>query len=106
MNSHYLIALTFLAGLAGGWLGKTWVQTLQVKVDSIITAVVEGNQTSDSSANSISNDSYQAWPNEFSQSSHDQVLSQNSRDGFLNTELQSLEAVSYTHLTLPTILLV
>ena len=77
MNSHYLIALTFLAGLVGGWLGKTWVQTLQVKVDSVITAVVEGNQTSDSSANSVSNDSDQAWPKEFSQSSQDRAVSQN-----------------------------
>ena len=91
MNSHSLIALTFLAGLVGGWLGKTWVQTLQMKVDSVITAVVEGNQTSDSSANSASKDSDQAWPYVFSQSSQEIAHSQNSRDGFINTESQSLE---------------
>jgi len=94
MNSHYLIALTFLAGLVGGWLGKTWVQTLQMKVDTVITAVVERNQISDSYANSVSNDSDQARPNEFSQSSQDQAVSQNSRDGFLNTELRSLDESS------------
>ena len=76
MNSHYLIALTFLAGLVGGWLGKTWVQTLHMKVDSILTAVVEGNQTSDSSANTVSNDSNQAWPYVFSQSSLEKAASQ------------------------------
>ena len=91
MNNNFLIALTFLAGLVGGWLGKTWVQTLQMEVNSVLTAVVEGNQTSDSYANSVSNNSDQAWPSEFSQSSQDQALSQNSGDGFLNTELQSLE---------------
>ena len=91
MNSHYLIALTFLAGLVGGWLGKTWVQTLQMKVDSVFTAVVEGSQTSDSFANSVSNDSDQPWPNVFSQSSQEKALSQNSRNGFVNTESQSFE---------------
>ena len=94
MNSHYLIALTFLAGLVGGWLGKTWVQTLHMKVDSILTAVVEGNQTSDSSANTVSNDSNQAWPYVFSQSSQEKAASQDSRDGFVNTESQSLEESS------------
>ena len=94
MNNHYLIALTFLAGLVGGWLGKTWVQTLQMEVNSVLTAVVEGNQTSDSSTNSVSNDTNQAWPYVFSQSSLEKAASQDSRDGFVNTELQSLEESS------------
>jgi len=76
MNNHYLIALTFLAGLVGGWLGKTWVQTLKMNVDSVLTAVVEGNQTSDSSANSVSNESDQPWPFVFSPSSLEKATSQ------------------------------
>lgn len=44
MNSHYVIAIVFLVGLGGGWLGKSWWESFNRNLGIVVTASTGGTQ--------------------------------------------------------------
>jgi len=63
MNSRFLVALAFVAGLGGGWFGKTWLESNQLPFSNGVTRVATATND-DPDTDSLTTQS------EFPQSSH------------------------------------
>ncbi len=94
MDSRYIIALTFLLGLAGGWFGNTWFQAQHTNTYSGFAAGVEVNQPNDSSGNPVPKEPSHAWPFESFQSIPEKTVSQYRRGDIAATESKSAQFYS------------
>lgn len=90
MNNRYLVAIAFLAGLGGGWFGKTWLESYQHGGSNIMTSVAGSQQSTPTpiDQDEASKDAVQVAPSELAQSSQAAPLVNNTLENSVQLERQ------------------
>jgi len=90
MSNRNVVAMAFIAGLGGGWFGKTLLESYDLKIGAVITRASGGNQTTAALSDTVTAESQLITTSEIVQSSHVNTVIQNTPQNVTQSESQKI----------------